>query len=316
MATAVVATAYGGPEVLALIDIEVGPPGPGQVRLDVRAAGVNPFDQKVYSGSFGTGPDRLPMRLGSEAAGVVNALGEGATEGADGPLHPGDEVIAYPVSGAYASELLVPAANVVHKPGALSWEEAGGLLLAGVTAAHALAASGVEPGGMLLVHGASGGVGLMTVQLAVDAGARVIGTAGEANHELLRSLGAEPVRYGDGLEQRVRALAPNGVDAAIDSVGSDEAISVSLALVPAPSRAVTMVAFDKAAQLGMKAIGSGPGADPGRELRAAARPRLAQMAGEGRIKVVIAARFPLAQAADAHKLLGSSHRGGKIILLP
>ena len=139
------------------------------------------------------------MRLGFEAAGVVTAVGEGAGGTATGRLQPGDEVIAYPVSGAYASELLTSVGNVVPKPAALSFEEAGGLMLTGATASHALTVTGAGPGETLLVHGAAGGVGLMVVQLAVAAGAKVIGTAAQGNHELLRSLGAEPVLYGMAL---------------------------------------------------------------------------------------------------------------------
>lgn len=316
MATAVVANAYGGPEVLSLVDVEVAAPGPGQVKLAVRAAGVNPYDYKLYGGVYGTSPDRLPLRLGLEASGVVTEVGDGAL-GPDGtPWQVGDEVIAHPASGAYATELLVPAGNLVAKPDRLTWEEAGGLLLVGVTAAHALAAAEVTAGETLLVHGASGAVGLMVVQQAVDAGVTVIGTASPTNHELLRALGAQPVTYGPGLDERVRAITPRGVDAAIDIVGNDEALEVSLALVPKVSRIIQVVASQKAAGLGARLIGAGPGADPGTAVRAAARPRVAQLAGEGRIKSLVAATFPLAQVAQAHERQKAGRGGGKIILLP
>jgi NADPH:quinone reductase-like Zn-dependent oxidoreductase len=316
MATAVVANAYGGPEVLSLVEVEVGAPGPGQVKLAVRAAGVNPYDYKLYGGASGADPARLPLRIGLEASGVLTEVGEGALGPDARPWQVGDEVIAHPVPGAYATELLAPAGNLVLKPGLLTWEQAGGLLLVGVTAAHAIAAAGVVPGETVLVHGASGAVGLMAVQQAVADGARVIGTASPGNHALLGSLGAEPVSYGPGLEERVRALSPGGVDAAIDIVGNDEALDVSLALVPQRSRIVEVVASPRAAQLGVKLIGAGPGADPGTAVRAAARPRLAQLAAEGRIRSLVAATFPLAEVAQAHEQQRRGRGGGKIILLP
>ncbi|MDQ1365512.1 MAG: NADPH:quinone reductase, partial [Acidimicrobiaceae bacterium] len=195
---AVVASAYGGPEVLAVIDEELGAPGRGQVLVDVLAAAANPADYKMYSGAFGRDPSKLPIRLGFEAAGVVAAVGEDA-EGPAGAVHPGDDVIAYRIQGGYASQVMVPASAVVPKPSTLSFEEASGLLLTGATAAHALIATAVAAGDTVVVHGASGGVGSMAVQLAVIAGARVIATAGESSHAYLRQLGAQPVSYGDGL---------------------------------------------------------------------------------------------------------------------
>ena len=263
MAEAVVATAFGGPGVLFVIEFEPGQPGPGQVLIEVRAAGVNPIDYKVYSGNLGRDASKLPMRLGYEAAGVVTQVGDGAhAEGLDGPLAAGDEVIVYPVAGAYATELVATATNVVHKPARLNFEQASGLMLTGATAAHALEVTEVGAGDTVLVHGAAGGVGLMVVQLAVGAGATVIGTAAERNHERLRQLGAEPVVYGEGLLERVRALAPGGVDAAIDCVGTEEAVNSSLALVAKHERIATLVAYGLAQQAGIKALGMG-GRRPG-----------------------------------------------------
>ncbi len=246
MARAVVATAYGGPEVLDVIEVDVADPGQGQVLLDVRAAGVNPFDLVMYSGALGSDPDKLPMRLGLEAAGVVRAVGERA-DGPAGPIEPGDEVVVSGVMGAYADQLVVPAANAVPRPKALTWEQAGGLLVTGAAAVHMLTATGVSQGDTVLVHGAAGGVGTIAVQLAFARGARVIGSASTARHDVLRSLGAQPVEYGEGLEERVRALVPDGVDAALDTVGTDEAIDVSLALVRDGSRIATIVAFERGA---------------------------------------------------------------------
>src|SRR5947209_17416843 len=221
MSRVVVATAFGGPEVLSVVEQPDGPPGPGEAVLEIRAAGINPADWKSYTGAFGADPSRLPLRLGFEAAGVVSAVGEGAT-GPAGPLAVGDGGIASRVSGAYADRLVVPAAAVVPKPAALDWPAAAGLMLTGATAVHALTATGVGEGDTVLVHGAAGGVGLALVQLARARGARVIGTAGGHSADLVTRLGGDPVRYGEGLADRVRALAPDGVDAAIDAVGTDE----------------------------------------------------------------------------------------------
>ncbi len=315
MAMAVVAAAFGGPDVLSLVEVAVGLPRPGQVLIEVRAAGVNPADYKMYSGVYGTDPSSLPIRLGYEASGVVRAVGDGA-EGPGGPLHVGDEVIAYPVRGAYATELVAPASSVLAKPAGLSFDRASGLMLAGVTAAHALHATDVGVGDTVVVHGAAGGVGLMAAQLAVNARARVIGTASEKNHDLLRQLGAEPVGYGDGLLERIRALAPDGVDAAIDCVGTDEAIDTSLALVADRGRVATIAAFGRGSAEGIKVLGTGPGGDPGTEVRAAARAGLVRLAEKGMLKVIMAGTYPLAEAAAAHRALAAGHTRGKIALLP
>jgi NADPH:quinone reductase len=315
MVTKVVATAFGGPEVLAVIDEEVGVPGPGQVLLGIRAAGTNPIDYKLYSGARGGDPSSLPMPLGLEASGVVLAVGEGA-EGPAGAIHVGDDVIAFHAVGSYAEQLIVEGSSVVPKPQNLSFEEAAGLLLVGTTAAHALVAVGVKPGETLVLHGASGGVGLLVVQLAVAEGVRVIGTAGEASHEELRRLGAEPVRYGEGLVERIRALAPGGVDAAIDSVGTDEAIDTSLELVADRRRIATLAAAARGLEVGIQALGSAPGADPGFEIRSTSRLDLVQRAEKGLLEVRVAATYPLAQAAEAHRELATGHAHGKIILLP
>ncbi|HTW09243.1 MAG TPA: NADP-dependent oxidoreductase, partial [Acidimicrobiales bacterium] len=316
MAKAIVANAYGGPEVLALVDIGQLSAGPGQVLVEVKAAGVNPTDYKQYRGVYGRDPSRLPMRIGWEAAGVVAAVGEGARAGLDSLVAVGDEVIAYRVPGAYATELVVPAGDVVHKPANLTFAEASGLMLAGTTASHCLAATAVGRGDTVLVHGAAGGVGLMVVQLAVARGAVVIGTAAERSHERLRQLGATPITYGEGLEQRAEAAAPQGYDAAIDTVGTDEAVDVSLALVKDQARIATIAAFGRAPAAGIKALGGGPGADPGSEIRSAARLDLVRLAGEGKLQVFMGGTYPLAEAAKAHERLAAGQANGKLALLP
>jgi NADPH:quinone reductase len=297
-ARVVVAEAYGGPEVLALVDAPIPEPGPGEALLEVRAAGVNPVDWKRYSGAFGTDPAQLPMRLGSEAAGVVD----------------GREVIAFRIDGAYATHVVVPEAALVDKPPEMSFEAAGGLMLAGATAVHALTATGVGEGDTLLLHAAAGGVGLMAVQIARARGVRVIGTASERRHEQLRALGAEPVAYGPGLADRVRELAPDGVDAAIDAVGTDEAVDVSLELVPNRSRVATIAAFGRAQAEGFKSLGGGPGADPGTEIRDAARYELVERVRRGQLTVPVQT-YPLADVAAAHAASRAGHGFGKLVLV-
>ena len=156
----------------------------------------------------------------------------------------------------------------------------------------------------------------MAVQLAVADGVRVIGTASEAEQERLRSLGAEPVIYGEGLLERVRTLAPTGVTAAIDLVGTDEAVDVSLALVANRERIATIVSSARSNSNGIQALGGGPGADAGVEIRSAARLELIRRAEEGSLRVFVAATFPLIEAAAAHQLLAAGHTHGKIVLVP
>ena len=312
MAHTVVATAFGGPEVLSLVEEDLPPVRAGDVRLAVRAAGINPDDWKVYSGMMGTDAP-LPMRLGYEAAGVVVEAGPDAT-GPAGPVSVGDEVIAFRIGGGYADELVVPATAVVPKPIGMRWEEAGGLMLAGATAMHALAAAQARSGETVLVHAAAGGVGLMVVQIARARAVRVSATASARNHARLRALGAEPTAYGVGLADRVRALAPGGVDAAIDCVGTDEAVDVSLELVVDPGRVVSIAAFGRG-DTGIRLIGGGRGADPGTELRDAARLQLTRLFEQGHL-TVDARAFGLDRAADAHREGRSGHVSGKLVLVP
>jgi NADPH2:quinone reductase len=264
---------------------------------------------------MGRDPARLPMRLGSEAAGVVTAAADGV-EGPAGRVQVGDEVVAYRITGGYAADVLAPASSVIAKPSTLSFEQASGMMLTGVTAVHALTVVRVSAGETVLVYGASGGVGLMAIQLAAAAGARVIGTASPSAHALVRELGAEPVTYGAGLEERVRDLAPDGIDAAVDLAGGDEALDTSLALVADRDRIVTALASRRAFDSGIKVIGGAPGADPGAEIRAAARLELARLAEEGKLRVIVAGVYPLAQAAGAHRELATGHAHGKIVLVP
>jgi NADPH:quinone reductase-like Zn-dependent oxidoreductase len=312
---AVIAPKFGGPEVLTLIETELAEPSAGQVLVEVRAAATNPVDYKLFSGTYGVDASQLPLSVGLEVAGVVSAVGE-EVDGPSGHISVGDEVIVYRANGGYASAVLASADTVVPKPSAMTFEEASGLMLTGATAVHALTVVRVTAGDTVLIHGAAGGVGLMAVQLAVGDGAKVIGTASEAQHELLRSLGAEPVTYGEGLLERVRALAPDSVDAALDLIGSEEAGDVSFALVSDHDRIVTIVGSGHAKALGAKAIGSGPGADPGTEIRSNARFELLRRVEAGTLKVIVERSYQLADASAALEELASAHAHGKIVLIP
>jgi NADPH2:quinone reductase len=315
MTDAVVAASYGGPEVLEVRDVEVPSPRSGEVTIEVRAAGVNPYDCKVYSGTMGSDQGRLPLALGVEVAGVVTAVGDDAT-GPAGIVEIGDEVIGFPVTGGYAAALTVPATSVFPKPQALSFEQAAGLSQVGVTAYHLLEATGVGLGDTVLVHGVSGGVGLAAAQLAADRGAMVIGTASAHRHGQLREMGITPVEYGEGLVDRVRAVATDGVDVALDTVGTDEAVDSSLELVDDHDRIATVAAFGRAGDAGIKLLGNGPGADPGTEIRDRARLVLTALVERGLLRVVVARTFPLADAAAAHELVMEGHAGGKVVLVP
>ncbi|MET0995469.1 MAG: NADP-dependent oxidoreductase [Mycobacterium sp.] len=306
----VVAVGYGGPEVLAVQDIVLPDPAEDQVLIDVKAAGTNPFDYKLYSGYMGRDPDNLPMPLGVEVSGVIAAVAP-EMSGYTGPLNVGDEVIATGVTAGYSEQVIVDATDVGHKPASLSFEQAAGLLLAGGTAWHLLTATRVGEGDTVLIHGAGGGVGLFAVQLAVARGAKVIGTASPARHEQLRGYGATPVAYGDGLADRVRDIGP--VDAALDLVGTDEALDTSVELVADRSRIATIIGFARAPELGIAAL---TGADGGDEIRAAARPEVLKLAADGRLEVTVDRTFPLDEAAEAHRYLQTGHAHGKVVLLP
>jgi NADPH:quinone reductase-like Zn-dependent oxidoreductase len=200
---------------------------------------------------------------------------------------------------------------VGHKPSALPVEQAAGLLLAAGTAWHLLTKTGVGTNDTVLIHGASGGVGLMAVQLAAARGAKVIATASPGRHDQLREYGAIPVAYGDGLADRVRAIGP--VDAALDLVGTDEALDTSVELVSDRSRIATIAGFGRAAELGIAAL---TGADGGQEIRDASRAPILELAAEGKLDVTVDKVFSLAEAADAHRYLQTGHARGKVVLVP
>ena len=306
-----VAVDFGGLDVFREVEVDVPVPGPGEVTVEVRAAGMNPADYKHVTRTGD--PSQLPIRVGYEVAGVLRAIGPD-TEIASGGGAVGDEVLAFRISGGYSSAVTVPAKDVFAKPANLGFSAAAGLLLAGTTAAESLHVVGVRAGETILVHGASGAVGVSVLQQAREIGARVIGTASEARFDEVRRFGGIPVAYGDGLEQRVRDIAPDGIDAAIDTVGTDEAVEVSLALVADRTRIVTIAAGARAEKDGILRIGGGMPASTA--YRDQVRPRLIALAASGTLLVPVARTFPLDDARDALKLLSGQHPGGKLALLP
>ncbi len=293
---------YGGPEVLTVDEVEAPHPGDGQIRVAVRAAGVNPIDWKIRSGAMaGTMPAELPQTIGSDVSGVVDEVGPGVADAAIG-----DEVFGSAVGGASAEHALLD--QWAAKPAGLDWAEAAGLPVAVETAVRSFKLLGLRSGQTILINGAAGGVGLAAVQLARARGARVIGTASEANHEYLRGLGAEPTTYGDGLVDRVRQLAPDGVDLAFDAAGHG-ALPDLIELTGSPDNVVTIADFT-APELGVRVS---TGRD-GRSWEA-----LAEAAGlheRGAFTLPVAQTFSFAEAGEAHRLSESGHVRGKLVLTP
>jgi NADPH:quinone reductase-like Zn-dependent oxidoreductase len=271
----------------------------------VRAAGVNPADWKILQGLMREHfPLQLPAGLGSDVAGVVDQIGDDVTA-----FQVGDEVLGAALTPSYAQSSIADAASLVAKPAAMPWEIAGSLAGAGGTAWAALDKLGLSAGETLLIHAAAGGVGTFATQLALARGARVIGTASERNHDRLRSLGVEPVTYGDHLVDRIRALAPAGIDAVLDASGRGE-IPESIELAGDPKRVLTLVAFD-AADTGIQIHVDGPGAH-----LAPALHEILTHIEEGRLQVPVERTFPLREVAAAIDASRAGHVNGKIVILP
>ena len=296
---------YGDPDVLRVIDVPAPTAGQGQVRVAVRAAGVNPIDAKTVKGLMRNEiPLTLPAGVGADVSGVVDEVGPGVSEFAVG-----DEVLGSSVTPSFAQYALAEPTSLVRKPDDIAWEVAGSIAGAGGTAYAVLEQLRVKAGETLLIHGAAGGVGTFAVQLAAARGVTVIGTASERNHDYLRSIGAIPVTYGDGLLERVRSVAPQGVDAVLDASGRGE-IPVSIQLTGTPERVLTLVAFD-AADTGIQIHIGGGGSDLGDALR-----EIVGLIEQRRLTVSISRTFPLAEIASALKTSNAGHVTGKIVILP
>ncbi|TQF02672.1 NADP-dependent oxidoreductase [Kitasatospora acidiphila] len=298
---------FGGIDVLRVEEVERPVPGDGQVLVRVKAAGINPGEAMIRTGALAqVFPSTFPSGQGSDLAGVVEEVGAGA----DG-FSPGDEVIGFSDKRASQAELvLVEAGDLTRKPAKVSWEVAGSLHVVGTTAWAAVRAVHPEKGETVVVSGAAGGVGSLAVQLARRTGATVIGLAGESNHEWLTSHGVIPVAYGEGVEDRIRATAPGGVDAFIDTFGSGY-VELALALGVPAERINTIADFAAAEKYGVKTDGSFA-AGPGAKVLA----ELAGLIADGHLDVPIAKVYPLAQVREAYTELERRHTRGKIVLRP
>ncbi|WP_328378081.1 NADP-dependent oxidoreductase [Streptomyces sp. NBC_00440] len=299
---AIVFEEFGGPEVLRLKETAEPHAGPGQVRLKVAAAGVNALDYKIRSGwAEEFFPTALPAIPGSEVAGTVDEIGEGVTGTAVG-----DEVVGWSVMGGYAPYALVE--TFAPKPDALPWESAVALPVAGETSQRVLNLLELKNGETLLVNGGAGAVGSIAVQLAAARGATVIATGSEASHDFLRELGATPVTYGEGLVERVRAVAPQGVDAVFDIAGKG-ALPDAIELRGGTTDRVVTIADPAARELGVVFSGGSMSADAAEDLA-----EQALLAADGTLRVEVAKVLPLEQAAQAQTLSEEGHVRGKLVL--
>lgn len=295
MSRAVTFSRFGGPEVLEVSDVDEPHAAAGEVRVAVRAAGLNPYDYKVRRGGYGT-PPALPSRQGYEFAGVVDEVGDGVAD-----VSPGDEVLGFSSTGAQAQFVVVPAKNVAPKPTGLDWAVAGGIGLAGNAARRSTDSLALTSDDTVVVTAAAGGVGLLATQFALATGATVVGTASERNHDFLRSLGARPVAYGDGQIQRLRAAAPDGFTAMLDYAGE---VAVAVELGIPLERINSIVDYDTA---GITTVGGG------RKNRAELE-ELARAALAGEIVFPILATFPLDEVVEAYRRLEQRSGLGKIVL--
>jgi NADPH:quinone reductase-like Zn-dependent oxidoreductase len=290
---------YGGQEVLHVVEVDEPHAGPGQVRIAVRGAGVNPSDWKRRAGLYRDfDPVTFPSGVGVEASGVVDEVGPGVSN-----VSVGDAVFGY---GANTMAQHAVLTHWAHKPDDLSFEVAGGLPVIADTASRSLDEVGVKSGETLLVSGAAGGIGSAVIQFARHRGITVIGTASAQKHDYLRGLGAIPTTYGPGLAERVRALAPEGVDAALDLAGSG-IIPELIEIVGDPSRVLSVVDF-AAPKYGAK-FSAGPPKDPERVLADVAR-----LCSEGLFSLRIEQTFPLEQTAEAQEVSAKGHVTGKLII--
>jgi NADPH:quinone reductase-like Zn-dependent oxidoreductase len=298
--------AYGGVDVLKVVNVERPVPGPGEVLVRVKAAGINPGEAKIRQGLAAERfPATFPSGQGSDLAGIVEELGPGVAG-----LAVGVEVLGFTDQRASQAELVTtPADNVVLRPGNVSWEVAGSLFVVGSTAYAAVRAVAVRKGDTVVVSGAAGGVGSIAVQLARNAGATVIGLASEPNHRWLTDHGVVPVAHGEGVADRIRATADTPVDAFIDTFGEGY-VDLALELGVRPERIDTIVDFEARRKFGVKTEGNAAGAS-GEVLE-----ELADLISKGLLEVPIARVYPLSAVVDAYLDLAGGHTRGKIVLVP
>ena len=297
---------YGGIDVLQVVEVDRPVPGPGQVLVRVKAAGINPGEAAIRQGAFAERwPSTFPSGQGSDLAGVIEEVGEGV-----GDFAAGDEVIGFTHNRAGQAEfVVVEATDLVRRPPGVSWDVAGALFVAGTTAWAAVRAVAIAEGDIVAVSGAAGGVGSLAVQLAKDAGATVIGLASEANHEWLSAHGVIPVAYGDGMAERIRTAASGRIDAFIDTYG-DGYVELALELGVETERIDTIIDFAAVEKYGVKGEGNMAGAS------AEVLTELAGLIADGRLEVPIAKAYPLAEVSEAYRELERRHTRGKIVLRP
>ncbi|NMO56301.1 NADP-dependent oxidoreductase [Actinoplanes sp. TBRC 11911] len=295
---------YGDVDVLKVEDVEAPQPAADQILVEVVAAGINPGEISVRVGAYhDMWPATFPSGQGSDFAGRVVEVGPSVTEFAVG-----DEVVGWSDwRSSQAEYVVVPADHLTKKPAALDWMRAGSLFVAGVTAYVAVRAVQPAEGETVVVSGAAGGVGVTAAQLARNTGAKVLGIASERNAAWLRSVGVTPIAYGDGLEDRIRKAAPDGVDAFVDTYGNGY-VDLALALNVDKARINTIADFAAVQKYGVKSDGSSVGSD--NEILAIVANEIAW----GRVSMPIAAIYPLEAVREAYTELGERHTRGKIVL--
>jgi NADPH:quinone reductase-like Zn-dependent oxidoreductase len=297
---------YGGPDVLYVADIDRPVPAAGEVLVEVRAAGINPGEAGIRSGALHERfPATFPSGEGSDLAGVVVEVGDGVSDFAVG-----DEVLGFSFQrSSHATHASVPIDQLIHKPAQLSWEVAGSLYVVAATAYAAVRAVAPQPGETVAVSAAAGGVGSLVVQLLVLRDVRVLGIASSNNAEWLRAHGVEPIEYGEGLADRLRQAAPDGLDAFIDLFGPDY-VQLAVDLGVPLDRINTIISFAKAAEVGAKTEGSAEASTP------AVLQEIADLIASGAVDFDVARTYPLDRVVDAFKELEQRHTHGKIVLLP